>query len=366
VDSTARKDLVREYLTELAQAGEFPGCAWWVARAGTAIHSGATGFAALEPEREPLSVATPFDLASLTKPLATAILTLDLERSGRLDLEAPAARFLPELAGSAYADVTLLELGRHEAGLPAWRPLYVTARTLEEYLAEIARTAPAGPRGASLYTDLGYVLLGAVVERAAGERLDTLFERGIAAPLGLARCGFARTATGRFADAAATERGNEYERGLARDAGRGYAFRTGVLRGQVHDGNAAALGGVAGHAGLFGTVEDVARIAAEILVPRATPWGGHRREALLQPARSSGARTFGFVLARESGAARGALPDQAPGHTGFTGTSLWLDPASEGVYVLLTNRVHPVVRAVDFQSVRHEFHRRAAQLLRES
>src|SRR6185436_12187904 len=139
------------------------------------VSSGATGLAMTEPERLPLFEATPFDLASLTKPLATAIVALDLDREGKLDLDGRAARWLPELTGGPYADVTLMELGRHEAGLPAWLPLYTRARTIAGYVADIARTAAARPRGASLYSDLGYILLGAAIERAAGEPLDALF-----------------------------------------------------------------------------------------------------------------------------------------------------------------------------------------------
>jgi len=178
----------------------------------------------------------------------------------------------------------------------------------------------------------------------------------IAGPLGLNRIGFARAGCG-FADAAATECGNRYEQRLADRLGAGHRWRADLLRGEVHDANAHGLGGVAGHAGLFGTAAEVAAIGQEILAPRRIGLSGPARERLLRPIVDG--RSAGFVAASHSRAARGILPDAAPGHTGFTGTSLWLLPEVDGVLVLLTNRVHPRVGSRDFQLVRRGFHRLA-------
>jgi CubicO group peptidase (beta-lactamase class C family) len=125
----------------------------------------------------------------------------------------------------------------------------------------------------------------------------------------------------------------------------------------VHDGNARAIGGVAGHAGLFGPVEEIARLAGEILRPERLPLDVRARSRLLTETLPGGGRTAGLVLAGHSAAARGVLRHRAPGHTGFTGTSIWLDPEGRAIYVLLTNRVHPVVPTQAFQTLRRGFHR---------
>ncbi len=338
-----------------------PGAAWRVLAGGTTLSRGAAGIACSLPSRVLADEETPYDLASLTKPLATALVAVLLERSGTIDPDAPVRGLLPEWSSSPYGDATITDLAAHRSGLPAWRPLYLDASSAEGYLARIAVEPPAAPPGTTLYSDLGYLSLGVALERAAGEPLDRLFDRCVARPLGLRRTGFAG-GTERFRDAAATEQGNAYERGMAGAAGEGYAWREEIIRGEPHDGNARALGGVAGNAGLFGTASEVGAIGAEILEPRRLPLDRRARERLLRRVAGAGTRTFGFVPASESFAARGVLPDDAPGHTGFTGTSLWLDPERGGVYVLLTNRVHPRIPADDFQPVRREFHRVAVRI----
>ena len=327
-------DPVRAFLEAEIAAGSMPAAAWWLDAAWAA---GAA------------SPGTPFDLASLTKPLATGLLAALAEREGRLDLAAPAGTFLPELAGSPWASASLLDLGAHRAGLPAWRPLYLSGSTREAYLGAIAREPLAHPPGTTQYSDLGFVLLGVAVERALGAPLDVLFDERIARPLGLSRAGYAGTGD-RFADAAPTEEGNAYERGLCGDAGRDYPFRTAPIRGTVHDGNAWALGGVAGHAGVFATAADVAAIAAFLLDSPA-------RARMLEPAAGPGSRSFGFTFPPLTDSVKGVLDEDAVGHFGFTGTSIWIEPRPRRIYVLLTNRVHPTVPRADFGRVRETFHR---------
>jgi CubicO group peptidase (beta-lactamase class C family) len=293
-----------------------PGAAWWIEGPQGPIDRGAAGWAAIEPQRVPLDERTPFDLASLTKPLCTTLLLALLEGEGRLDPRRPVTTWLGAMGGSAFARASLIDLASHASGLAAWRPLYVHASEGPDYVAQIAREIPAVPPGETLYSDLGYILLGLAVERATGQGLDRLFRERVVAPLGSPRIGFA---TGDYADAAATERGNAYERRMAGPAGEAHAWRTAVLRGQVHDANAWGLGGVAGHAGLFGTVEAVASVARELLRPAKLPLRDREHRRLLRPRDGAEGRTIGMVTAAHSRAARGILPDSAPGHTGFTG-----------------------------------------------
>ena len=210
------------------------------------------------------------------------------------------------------------------------------------------------------YSDLGYILLGVAIERAASVTLDRLFAERIAAPLGLKRTAFA-SAGSSFGDAAATERGNAYERALAGEVGAAHVWRSQLIRGEVHDANAHGLGGVAGHAGLFGPVDEVARLAGELLDPRTLPIDREAHARLV--GRAVDGRTIGFVTAARAKAACGILPDDAPGHTGFTGTSVWLDPGRRGVYVLLAHRIHPRVGPRDFSPVRRGFHRLSRRTL---
>jgi CubicO group peptidase (beta-lactamase class C family) len=362
VTRPARAGDVERFLTARLREGWAPGAAWWIEGRPGPLDSGAAGWAVLEPAPEPLTVATPFDLASLTKPLCTALLLVMLEGEG-VELDAPAGDLLEPLRGSPYAAAPLRALACHAAGLPAWRPLYLRASTLDGYLRQIALLPPALPPGETLYSDLGYIALGAALERAAGRRLDRLFAERIAAPLGLRRTGFA-VPPADYSDAAATERGNEYERAMAGEEGRDHDWPKEILRGRPHDGNARALGGVAGHAGLFGTVEEVAAIVRELLRPDRLGLTGPARRLLLEPPRAGGGRSVGLVVAERSKAARGLLPADALGHTGFTGTSMWIDPSRDAFCVLLTNRVHPRVPERGFHVLRRGFHRLASALAR--
>jgi serine-type D-Ala-D-Ala carboxypeptidase len=356
-------DPVRGFLLHAVTQDHMPGAAWWVGQGQRVLSRGAVGRVAIEPEAEAVQLQTPFDLASLTKPLATASLFALLEQEGAIDPQAPLRHWLPELDASPYAELRLETLAVHAGRMPAWHPLFAGASSVEGYLQQIANLEPATGPGETLYSDLGYVALGAAVARAANRPLDRLFAERIARPLGLRRTAFAGSAGSAFGDAAATERGSHYERELAGAAARGFAWRERIPRGTVHDTNAWALGGIAGHAGLFGTAEEVARMALELLRPQALGLGVRARSRLLEPSGPGADRTAGFELARRAAAARGVLPDAAPGHTGFTGTSIWIDPARERVFVLLTNRIHPRVPSRPFHVVRRGFHRAATHLL---
>ncbi len=357
-------DPLAAVVSQQIDRGAMPGATWWVGSSAEALRTGAAGSACLEPERAPATLDTPYDLASLTKPLATAVLLTMLEREGAVGLGSPLSLVLPELQRSPYGNATIREAATHRAGFPAWAPLYLSGRTREEYLAAVARIPPAGPAGATLYSDLGYILLGIAIERNAGRSLDALFEERVAGPLSLDRCGYPARGD-RFRAAAATERTRAFERSLAGLDGKpdpGGWFDARVPRGQVHDGNAWGLGGVSGHAGLFATAADVAAIAAAILEPRRLALEDGAFAGMLSVDSGAGARrTIGFLRAADSDAVRGVLPDDAVGHAGFTGTSLWLDPAANRIYVLLTNRVHPVVPKEPFTAPRRAFHAEAVR-----
>jgi len=175
---------VKAFLEERVREGVIPGASWAVMQHGRALDAGAVGWARLVPSRRPADERTVYDLASLTKPLATAALAVLLARDGVASLDEPVVERLPELAGSAYAKATLLDLLSHRSGLPAWEPLYLKGSGLSSFLERMAVLPPAEERQRSvIYSDLGYIAAGAMLTRAAGRSLEALFARRILEPL---------------------------------------------------------------------------------------------------------------------------------------------------------------------------------------
>ncbi len=270
-----------------------------------------------EAQREPEHIALRpdfwWDLASLTKPLLTARFILRAAEQGQLDLDDPLARYLPELGWMQDTPLktrTLRQLLTHTAGLPGWLPLYtwgerdtVRARLMQEAF-------ELQPPGEVLYSDLGYMLLGRVLEKVYGQPLDA------------------------FVPGPGLTFRPEPERSVATEH---CSWRGRVLRGETHDENAAALGGVAGHAGLFGTLEGV---LDQVQLLLSGGWlSPAAQAAALRPAVNG--RTLAFVLSQPGFSGGSLCSPQAFGHTGFTGTGLWVDPVGGLGWTLLTNRVHP-------------------------
>jgi uncharacterized protein YbbC (DUF1343 family) len=304
-----------------------PGAVVVVGRHDRVLFRRAYGFRRVQPDRVPMTLDTLFDLASLTKPVATATSLMVLVERGALALDDLLARYVPECAGGGKAAITLRHLLLHVSGLPADTPTDDFAHGRDEAVRRIC-AAPllAAPGERSIYSDVGFVLLGEVVRRVASQELPDFASGAIFAPLGMTDTGFVPPAE-RRARAAWTERVDG-------------AWRAGV----VHDPRAFLLGGVAGHAGLFSTADDLALYARAIL------GGGQVDGKRVLTARSVGAmiapydvpggiRTPGWQV---DGRWRGAgLSPRAVGHTGFTGTAMWIDPDKDLFTVVLTNRVHP-------------------------
>ncbi len=325
----------------------FPGGALFVRVQGKTRHASYHGRTALDPAGVPVSRDTCFDLASLTKILATTPLVLLAVQHGNLDLDRRACELLPSFVGDGRDAIVLRMLLDHSSGLPAWRRYFEqvppaelsTAAGLETVRKMVAAEVPEAPPGSrALYSDLGFVLLQWILERVHGQPSDTIFMDGLARPLGLEHLFFvdlkspaaaARARTGRVF--AATER---------------CPWRGRLLRGEVHDENTSAMGGVGGQAGLFGTAEDVAAMGQAWLDSLLTDHGLFRRalvQQFWQKSRVPGStRTLGFDTPSPGASqASSGFGPRTVGHLGFTGTSLWIDPDRELIAVLLTNRVHP-------------------------
>ena len=306
---------------------------------GRTVHLSAHGRTSLWPGAGSVRPDTCFDLASLTKPLATTTVVLQLLRRGALGLEQRVGRWLPR---AACAQATIAQLLEHSSGLPAWRPFFYEVASWPAAWTHggpaavrrlAARQRPERPPGQrALYSDVGFILLEWIIERASGQRLDRLFRRLVNRHLPGAGLFFPLTPGQRRRHRfAATE--------LCPWRGR-------VLCGQVHDDNAYVMGGVSGHAGLFGTSGAVAALAGAWL----DAFRGRRSwlptemvRRFWQRAPQPGSnRTLGWDKPSGENSQAGRLLGAATvGHTGFTGTSLWLDPERQLVIVLLTNRVHP-------------------------
>jgi CubicO group peptidase (beta-lactamase class C family) len=346
-------DAVRALLAEGAADGTFPGAVAVVGAGDRVLLEATAGITRLVPARgSAVTPATWFDLASLSKPIATTTIALALATLGRLDLDAPVARYRPSFA---HREVTVQQLLAHASGLAAWLPLHERLRGLPDArraAADMVDAMPleAAPGTRAVYSDLGFITLGALLEQVGGARLDALFERYVRGPFGLAETGFAPLGEGApwppGAPVAATEDSS---------------WRGGVLEGQVHDDTAWAMGGVAGHAGLFATGRDVHRFCARWLALHDGAPGPIPRRLVEESFRRQGVpvttRTLGWDTPTEGASSAGTrFALDSIGHLGYSGTSMWIDPGRRLVAVLLTNRVHPTRENRRIQAFRPRFH----------
>ena len=327
----ARFEPIDRVVAEGIAGGEMPGCVVLVGRGDGVVWRRAYGQRAIEPDAEPMTLDTRFDLASLTKPLATALCVMKLAEQGRLDLHAPVADRLPAFAAHGKDGITPAHLLTHTAGLIPDNALADYQNGPEAAWKGICELKPiAAPGERFRYSDVGFLVLGKLVEQVAGAPLDRYAQDAVYGPLGLERTGFNPPAAAR-AEAAPTER---------RD-GR-------WLRGEVHDPRAAALGGVAGHAGLFSTADDLATLARTLLNEGVAPSGARlfKPETVRTMTASrvvpGGRRTYGWDQRTAYSTNRGDLFGPAAyGHGGFTGTALWIDPDRDLFMIFLSNRLHP-------------------------
>ena len=361
--SSAQFAQVQRLVEQGMAAGTFPGAVVHVRQDARVVWHHAFGWAAVTPRRRTMRSDAVFDLASLTKPIATATAVLQLVEHGILQLDHPVADYLPAFGASGKQAVTVRHLLTHTSGLPAWIRLYLRVRTPAEALRYICALSPGAAPGSRVeYSDLGFIVLGELV-RACGElSLDRYLDARIAPLVGWRRTRFRPPAAWR-PRCVATEAGNEFERAAAGAEGEGFRWRTGVICGEVHDGNSYYLyRGVAGHAGLFSTAEEVGRFGQIMLDFGATPHGavlGRRTVAEAtrdQTGQLEEARGLGWRCRRGSPFMGVRASSEAFGHTGFTGTSLLVDPPRALVVVLLTNRVHPRAATTAIETFRAQFH----------
>lgn len=331
------------YLRAEVDSGAFPGAVLAVGRHGRLALVDAVGHYGVDDAR-PVDVATLYDLASVTKVVTVTTICMELVDEGKLGLDDPVERYLPQFRGAHKDAVTIRDLLTHTSGLPAWRPLYREVRSRRAALALVDTTPLENPPGAKyVYSDLGAIVLMQVVERLTGARIDSAAAVRVFEPLGMAVTRFRPPASWR-PHIAPTELDT--------------TFRRHLLVGEVHDANAGLMDGISGHAGLFSNALDLSRFAAMLLAGgilegkrliRTETVAEFTRRQDTPPGSS---RALGWDTPDEPRTAASSagllLSARSFGHTGFTGTSLWMDPDRDLFIILLTNRVNarPVTTAI--------------------
>lgn len=369
---------ISSLLTSRINSGDFPSAVYLVGEKGHVVFAESLGHAVVEPYRIKASLDTIYDLASLTKPLVTGLLCARRIEAGELTLDSAVANYLQEFDRTDKQTITVRQLLTHSAGLPAWRPLYLLAEGERDRTVGVIANEPLEykPGSRVVYSDLGFIALGFLLERVTGRQLSELAREEIIEPLRLKRT-FLKPDIAMQTGIAACEMGNAYEQQTCREMGTPEYpnWRENLIWGEVHDGNAYFLGGAAGHAGLFSTAYETSRVAENMLAHQTSA----ENNQLLRPETCelfrtnmteglNEARSIAWQLAATKDSAAGPdLPPDSYGHTGFTGVSCWIDPDHERIFILLTNRTH--MRSLPFEninSVRRRFHSLAVSALEKT
>ncbi len=307
---------------------QIPGAVVLIGHDGQVIYRKAFGERALEPRREPMSVDTIFDVASLTKVVATSIAVTQLVQRGQVRGNEPVAKYIPEFAENGKEEITVRELLTHHSGLPKDLDLSQPWEGRETALHMAYSTKPIfAPGSQFLYSDVNFIVLGALVERVSGMSLDEYCRKNIFLPLNMTHTRFLPLAA--WWPKIAPTQFDEHDK---------------MLRGVVHDPTARRMGGVAGHAGVFSTADDLAKFAQALLSGTTilSPLMVEKMTTPQQPPTSTVLRGFGWDIDSPFSSNRGDLLAVGSfGHTGFTGTSLWIDPTTRTYIIILTNAVHP-------------------------
>jgi uncharacterized protein YbbC (DUF1343 family)/CubicO group peptidase (beta-lactamase class C family) len=320
-------------IEQAIQEKQVPGAVLIVGHDGQVIYRKAYGSRALEPRREPMTLDTVFDVASLTKVIVTTTAVMQLVEQGKVRVNDPVAKYLPEFAQNGKDDVTVRQLLTHYSGLEPDLDLKTAWEGKDTgYRMAFAETPQQPPGSGFLYSDINFIVLGALVERVSGEALDEYATRHIFVSLKMTRT--------RYVPPLALRAG-----WIEKIAPTQYDENEHMLWGVVHDPTARRMGGVAGHAGLFSTGDDLARFAQALLNGGGGILSALAVEKMTRPEQPPSApvlRGFGWDIDSPFSSNRGdLLPVGSYGHTGFTGTSMWIDPTTRTYIVLLTNAVHP-------------------------
>lgn len=345
-----------QILRSAMAANAFPGAALAVTHEGKLVAYKALGRLTYDPTSAEVRADTIFDLASLTKAVATTTMAMILYERGELELEASVGHVLPQISGTdaRRRDITFRMLLAHSSGLPGYVRLFDVATTREALItAALDTPLIAKPGTQAEYSDIGFLILGEALARIADEPLDRFCQREIFGPLGMSRTGFLPPQEWRKAIPPTED---------------DQTFRKRIIKGEVQDENASVMGGVAGHAGLFAPAEDIATFAYSllnggrpILRPDTVTLFTRREES---PAGTS--RTLGWDTPSRPSQSGALFSPRSFGHLGYAGTSLWIDAERQISITLLTNRTWPDRKAQAIKEVRPAFHDAIMKVLLES
>jgi CubicO group peptidase (beta-lactamase class C family) len=375
-----KSEEISVFLQQQINAKDFPSAVYLVAEKGEIVFQDALGLAVAEPEKIEAKIDTIYDLASLTKPLVVGLLCAKLIEKKQLELGRLIDYYLtefllPESTRGGKYDVSIEELLAHNSHFIAWKPFYLFTENRSEILTEIIKTPLALEQQIVTYSDLNFLILTFLLEKIYNERIDEIAKKEIFIPLNLQNT-FYNPPKELRKRIAASEKGNEYERQMCIDldfenspanAGSSNKFRDYQIWDEVHDGNAWFMNGVSGHAGLFSNAFETFKIAQQFL-PNQTKLLKSETCKLFRTNFTKDlneARSIAFQLAETKDSTAGeALSKDSFGHLGFTGTSLWIEPETERIFILLTNRTH--ARKPPFANInptRRKFYELAAKIL---
>ena len=329
--SSAKLQELDAVVAEGLREEKMPGCVLLVARRGTIVWLKAYGNRSVEPEVTPMTTDTVFDMASITKPVATATSVMLLVEQGKLRLEDPAAKHWPEFGANGKDAITIEQLLTHQSGLLADNSLNDYEENPQTALQKIAALKlQAPPETKFIYSDVGYIVLAEIVRRVSGKDVHAFSQEHIFQPLGMSETMYLPPEELKTRAAPTEKRDGQW------------------MRGEVHDPRAYELGGVAGHAGLFSTAADMA-VYGQMLLGGGTYAGTKVMERstvesmiTARTVPGGGRRALGWDVKTGYSSNRGSnFSDQAFGHGGFTGTTFWVDPKSQLCVIFLSNRLHP-------------------------
>lgn len=381
-----KSENISAFLQSRIDAQDFPSAVYLVAEKGEIVLQDALGFAVVEPEKIEARIDTIYDLASLTKPMVTGLLAAKLIETGEINLTDKISKYFSEIDIAGKGEITIGNLLTHTSGFSAWKPFYLSQKS--SAIHEVSDFGETGSRINKLvlngiletpllnsvnskvvYSDFNFLLLGFLIEKVYKKDLHNLFVTEVITRLGMTRSFIGGLDTLRR-EIAACEFGNEYEKQICLESGfdvSNYNWRDYQIWGEVHDGNCYFMRGISGHAGLFSTAEETFKIAQQFLAEETT---------LLKPETCAlfctnftpdlnEARSIAFQLAETKDSTAGAsLSKDSFGHLGFTGTSVWIEPETERIFILLTNRTHArELPFVNINSIRRKFHELAAEFL---
>lgn len=369
---------ISNFLQTRIDANDFSSAVYLIAEKGEIIFQDALGLAVVEPEKIEAKINTIYDLASLTKVLITGLLCAKLIETGEINLSDRISKYFGEFDTNEKRGVTVENLLVHTSGFPAWKPFYLIIDSASRIINSIASERLESPINSRvIYSDLNFIMLGFLLEKIYGKSLDEIAHQKIISPLGL-QSTFFNPPDFKRKQIAASENGNVFEKQTAGEIGFTTdelnirnpkpKIRNRIIWGEVHDGNCYFMNGVSGHAGLFSTAEETFKMAQQFLA---------NQTVLLKPETcrlfrtnfSKGlneARSIAFQLAATSDStASDALTKDSFGHLGFTGTSLWIEPDTERIFILLTNRTHNRKPPfVNINSTRRTFNKLAVGFLK--